>query len=129
MTVKFYHHKLKKHGVHVLFWITSGEQISNNYAPCFKKIDFDVIHSYIKLCWSYRNRLNDTYLYSTGSWCLNDCHRSNPIEMDIGEWAKFSQIYKNLHNLTYLRLKMTFDLQVGLLYLLKFIKYCGSYGQ
>ena len=28
-----------------------GEQMSNYYAPCFYKIDFDVIPSYIELPW------------------------------------------------------------------------------
>ena len=46
MTIKIYHHQLKKRGVHALFQITSGKQIRNNYAPRFNRIDFAVIPSY-----------------------------------------------------------------------------------
>ena len=35
--------------VHVIFLITLGKQMNNNYAPCFNTIKFLVIHSYIEL--------------------------------------------------------------------------------
>ena len=36
-------------GVDILFKITSGKQMSNNYAPHFNRINFVVISSYIEL--------------------------------------------------------------------------------
>ena len=42
---KFYHHYLKNRGVDALFY--SWKQISNKYAPCFSRIDFVIIPSYI----------------------------------------------------------------------------------
>ena len=44
MTIKFYHR-----GVHALFLIISEKQMINYYAPCFNRIDFIIIPSYIKL--------------------------------------------------------------------------------
>ena len=38
-------------GVHALFKITLGKQISNYYAPCFYRLDFVGIPSYIELPW------------------------------------------------------------------------------
>ena len=38
-----------------VFLITSGTQISNNYAPCFNRIHFVVIPSYIELPCLYRS--------------------------------------------------------------------------
>ena len=37
--MKFYHQLLKKHDVQAMFPITSGKQMTNNYAPCLNKIN------------------------------------------------------------------------------------------
>ena len=46
--MKFYHHEIKKPGVHTFFWFTSGKQMSYYYGPCFYRIDFVFIPSYIE---------------------------------------------------------------------------------
>lgn len=38
LTIKFYYHSLKARGVHATFQINSGNQMDNNYAPCFNRI-------------------------------------------------------------------------------------------
>ena len=43
--------RAKERGVHALFSITLGKQMSNYYEPWFYRIDFDVIPSYIELPW------------------------------------------------------------------------------
>ena len=48
--IKFYHQYLKKKpDANAIFLMTSGKQMSNNYAPCFNRIGFAVIPSYIEL--------------------------------------------------------------------------------
>ena len=37
--MKFYLQLLKKHDVQAMFPITSGKQMTNNYAPCLNKIN------------------------------------------------------------------------------------------
>ena len=41
----------KKRGVHAIFSITSGNQMSNYYVLFFNIMDFVVIPSYIELPW------------------------------------------------------------------------------
>ena len=43
---------IKKAWCNAFFYITLGKQMSNYYAPCFYKIGFVVIPSYIELPWS-----------------------------------------------------------------------------
>ena len=48
-------------GVHTIFLITSEKQMRNNYEPCFNRIDFFVIPSYIELPWHTAYYLSDAY--------------------------------------------------------------------
>ena len=43
------HPLLKNSSVYVIFLITLGKEMSNNCAPCFNRIDFVAIASYIEL--------------------------------------------------------------------------------
>ena len=47
--MKPFHQQLQKRGVSSIFCISSGKQMNNNYAPCFNKIEFVVIGTYIEL--------------------------------------------------------------------------------
>ena len=40
---------LKKRDIQVVFLITSWQQMSYSYVPCFNRINFVVIRSYIEL--------------------------------------------------------------------------------
>ena len=42
---------LKKRDIQVVFLITSWQQMSYSYVPCFNRINFVVIPSYIELPW------------------------------------------------------------------------------
>ena len=50
MKTNSYHQLLKKCDVKAIFLITSGEQMNNNYGPCFNKINF-LLPSYVELPW------------------------------------------------------------------------------
>ena len=97
MTIKFYHYWLKR-GVHALFWITSGKQICNNYASCFNRIDFVVIHSYTELPSTNQiessiiNRINQGFTRNQPistqnwleSWRINGlCDSYNALLLDL----------------------------------------------
>ena len=40
---------IEKRDAQAIFFITSSKQMSNNYAPCFSRIDYAVIPFYIEL--------------------------------------------------------------------------------